>query len=234
MDREEKRSVVNSLIISFAIVLVLWIVKFIEVALEINFISYSILPRTLSGLPGVIASPFIHADYTHLISNSIPLFVLTASLIFFYRPLAFRVLIFSWILSGFWVWLSGRPYFHVGASGVTYALTAFLFVSGIIRKDRRLMAISLLVTFLYGSILWGILPVNYRISWEGHLFGIFAGVFLAFFYKEQGPQRPKYSWELEPEDDENEDEQQWNNEPPKENEEPERPPGIHYHIKPKE
>lgn len=104
-----------------------------------------------------------------------------------------------WLFTGFWVWLAARKEAHIGASGLIYGLVCFLFLSGILRKDTRLLAVSLLVTFLYGSLVWGILPVDQSISWESHLFGSIAGFFCAIYYRKLGPQRPKAQWEIEEE-----------------------------------
>ena len=102
-------------------------------------------------------------------------------------------------MSGVWMWIAARNGNHIGFSGVIYALAAFIFFSGVFRKHFRLMSLSLVVVFLYGSMVWGVLPIQPGISWEGHLFGALAGVILAFYYRGEGPQRPKYSWELEEE-----------------------------------
>ena len=104
-----------------------------------------------------------------------------------------------WLFTGFWVWLAARDSSHIGASGLIYGFVCFLFFSGLLRKDTRLMAVSLLVTFLYGSMVWGILPVDQSISWESHLFGSIAGIFCAYYYRADGPQRPKSQWEIDEE-----------------------------------
>jgi hypothetical protein len=104
-----------------------------------------------------------------------------------------------WLFTGFWVWLLARESAHIGASGLIYGLVCFLFFSGILRKDTRLMAVSLLVTFLYGSMVWGILPIDQSISWESHLFGSVAGFFCAIYFRHEGPQRPKAQWEIDEE-----------------------------------
>ena len=102
-------------------------------------------------------------------------------------------------ISGFWLWIIGRPSFHIGASGLIYALASFLFISGIIRKTPRLAAVSMLIIFLYGSMIWGVLPTNMPISWEGHLSGFIAGILVAIFFKNKGPKRKKYQWEIDEE-----------------------------------
>lgn len=105
-----------------------------------------------------------------------------------------------WAFTGFWVWLAARPdSSHIGASGLIYGFVCFLFFSGLLRKDTRLMAVSLLVAFLYGSMVWGILPVDQSISWEAHFFGSIAGIFASVTFRKFGPQRPKAQWEIDEE-----------------------------------
>jgi membrane associated rhomboid family serine protease len=161
----------------------------------------SIKPRSADGLAGIITSPFLHSGIDHLYSNTIPLLVVGTGIIFFYRQISVRVITMIWLFTGFWVWLFARPYSHIGASGLIYGFVSFLFFSGIIRRDTRLLAISLLVTFLYGSMVWGILPVDQSISFESHLFGAAAGIFAAFYYRKEGPEKPKTLWELEEEEE---------------------------------
>lgn len=163
--------------------------------------AYGIYPRELSGLRGILLSPLLHGSFSHLLNNSFPLLVLGSALFFFYRDLAPRIFFLGLLITGIWVWAIARQSFHIGASGVVYSLAAFLFVSGIIRRHPRLMALSLLVAFLYGSMIWGIFPIREHISWESHLMGMLSGVLLALFYRGTGPQRPLYSWELEEEED---------------------------------
>ena len=160
---------------------------------------YGIYPRELKGIVGIFTSPFIHGDWKHLFNNSIPLIVLGSALFHFYKRLAPRVWIYSILYTGILVWLGGRPSFHIGASGLVYALASFLFFSGFIRKHKPLMAISMIVVFIYGGMVWGIFPREEHISWEGHLYGAFNGLFWALYYREEGPQRKKYSWEIEEE-----------------------------------
>jgi membrane associated rhomboid family serine protease len=120
-----------------------------------------------------------------------------AGIIYFYRSLSYRVFLIIWIASGICLWIGGRPSYHIGASGLVYGMAAFLFFSGAIRRDPRLAAISLIIVFLYGGMVWGVFPIWPTISWEGHLFGGIAGLACAIAYRHQGPQRKVYSWELE-------------------------------------
>ncbi len=173
-----------------------------ETILEISLHSLGIFPRTVNGFIGIVFSPFIHGDFKHLISNSIPLLVMGTGIIYFYRSLSYRVFLIVWVISGVGVWLIGRPSYHIGASGIVYGLASFLFFSGVIRRDPRLAAISLVIVFLYGSMIWGVLPIWPTMSWEGHLFGGISGVLCAIIYRDHGPKRKTYQWELEDEEDE--------------------------------
>ncbi len=157
--------------IPFFWVFSLWFVYWVEYYFGLNFNRYGIYPLTWKGIRGVFLSPFIHSGILHLFHNSFPLFVLSATLLYFYRSISFPVLVFGTFLTGFLTWLIARPAYHIGASGVIYMLFSFIFFSGIIRKYHRLVAMSLVVVFLYGSMVWYILPIKQDISWEGHLSG---------------------------------------------------------------
>jgi membrane associated rhomboid family serine protease len=200
MDKD-LRIILYSFIPPTFFVLILWLVKYMEYSSGYGFSEFGVYPRHVEGLKGIITSPFIHGDLEHLASNSVPLLLLGAGLVYFYKKLAIRVFGIIWFLSGFGLWLGGREVIHIGASGIIYGLAFFLFVSGILRKDTRLMAISLLVVFLYGSMIWGVFPLWRGISWEAHLFGSLAGILCAFVYRHEGPQRQQYVWETEPEEE---------------------------------
>ena len=180
-------------------VVLLWIIELLSNYFNYRPLWLGVIPRTISGIPGIFFSPFIHGNYEHLLSNTLPLLVVGSGLIYFYGEIAKSVLLMIWLFTGFWVWLAARQESHIGASGLIYGLVCFLFLSGVLRKDTRLLAVSLLVTFLYGSLVWGILPVDQSISWESHLFGSVAGFFCAVYYRKQGPQRPKAQWEIDEE-----------------------------------
>lgn len=178
-------------------VLSLWVVYWFEVRNGYNFNTYGILPRHLVGLRGIVFSPFIHGDIKHLYHNSAPLFVLLFSLLYFYRSIAWKVFIYGTLCTGLMTWLMARKSYHIGASGIIYLLFSFIFFSGIIRKNYRLVAVSLMVIFLYGSMVWYVLPVKESVSWEGHLSGFISGLAMAFIYRDTGPQKFQYEWEKE-------------------------------------
>lgn len=173
---------------------------------DLSFSKYGVFPRSIEGLKGVLLSPLIHGDWKHLTNNSVPLLVLMPTLLFFYKGIALEVLVWSWACSGLWLWTIGRPSYHIGASTLVYALASFLFFSGLVRKHSRLMAISMFVVFLYGGMVWGLFPMQSHISWEGHLSGAFAGLVLAFWFKNHGPPKQIYQYEIDELLEEQEDE----------------------------
>ena len=203
----EKKIFFHSLLFPAIFVLALWIVKIIELTSGLSFVEFGIYPRHINGLQGVLFSPFIHSDFNHLISNSLPFFILGFMLIYFYRRISYRIFFLLYILSGISTWIMGREAWHIGASGVVYAMATFHFVSGIIRSDVRLLTLSAIVVFLYGGLVWGLLPIRPEISWEGHLSGAIFGVALAFYYRKYTVRREKFDWEDEPDDDEEENDE---------------------------
>ena len=178
-------------------VLSIWTVYWLEVRFQINLNQYGIYPRTLVGLRGLLLSPFIHGSVSHLYNNTIPLALLLAALVYFYPRVWFRVLCWGILLSGIFTWIIGRPSYHIGASGVIYVLASFIFFKGIFTKYYRLVAVSLIVVFIYGGMLWFIFPIQEDISWEGHLSGFITGLLLAIFLKAQIPVPHKFKWETE-------------------------------------
>lgn len=196
----ETRRVIHSLIFPVFFQLVIWSVWIVARVLSASLVKLGIYPRHVSGIKGVLFAPLIHGDLSHLTSNALPLFLLMVALFYFYRTIAYRVFFISWLAVGILVWFAGRDAYHIGASGIIYALAAFLFFSGIIRNHIPLMAISLLVAFLYGSMVWGMFPMIPKISWESHMLGAVVGIFLAVIYHKRGPQPPPPFWEEEDED----------------------------------
>lgn len=178
-------------------VLLLWFVYWLEIRFDYDFVENGILPRTFSGLQGVIFSPFIHSDMEHLYSNSIPLLILLAALQFFYAKQSLLVVTLGIIFSGLATWFIGRDSYHIGASGLIYVLVSFIFLKGILTKYYRLVALSLAVIMFYGGMIWYVFPkVDETISWEGHLAGMVTGFMLAIFLKIPDYEKViKYEWE---------------------------------------
>jgi len=191
-----------SILIPGLFIAMMWLMEIAEILFNADFSKGGIYPLTLKGLPGIIFSPFIHSDLHHLFNNSLPLFFLATALFYFYSEVAPKVFLLTYLLTGLLVWLAGREAWHIGASGLVYGLASFLFFSGIIRRYFRLIALSLLVVFLYGSMVWGIFPGIYKnVSWESHMLGFFSGVILSVWYRKEGPQAPVYEWMEDDEED---------------------------------
>lgn len=193
----------EAILYPFLLLALLWSIFLVEQFYPREFIEYGILPQSIKGLKGIFFSPLLHSptDIKHILNNSLPAAVLFGALVYFYHKIAAKVFLFSWIFTGLFVWLFAKNSgsFHIGFSGVIYAFAGFLFTSGTIRKIRNLQGISLFVVFIYGGMIWGIFPMEERVSWEGHLSGLLVGVILAFIFKNQGPKEAKFQYEIEKE-----------------------------------
>lgn len=190
----------------FLLVVVLWIVFWVDIRFHLNLGQFGIYPRNFFGLIGVVCSPFLHGNLEHLYNNSIPLLLLLAALQYFYRDIFFKILVNGILVSGLITWVIGRESIHIGASSLIYVLASFIFFKGIRSKYYRLVALSLLVVLVYGSMIWYIFPnIKEGISWEGHLAGLITGFVFALFYKTPEYKKYiKYDWE-HPEYDPSED-----------------------------
>jgi membrane associated rhomboid family serine protease len=190
---------------TFLLVLV-WSVFYLDNSFLLHLNHHGILPRTFSGLQGVIFSPFLHGDLSHIANNSLPLFILTTALIYFYREVSLKVLVYGVLLSGIITWIIGRDSYHIGASGLIYVLVSFIFFKGMMTQYYRLMALSMAVVVLYGGMVWYVFPdVDHKISWEGHLAGLIAGFVFAIRFKTPDYVKDiQYNWEkadFNPEED---------------------------------
>jgi len=174
------------LIVPVVYVCTIWFIYWLEIQFNFNFNKWGVYPRTLKGFRGVFLTHFIHSNTSHLFNNSVPLFVLLCSVFYFYKEVAYKVLLIGGFLTGFLTWLIARESYHIGASGVVYLLFSFILFSGIIKKHYRLVALSLIIIFLYGSMIWYVLPIKDGMSWEGHLSGLLSGLILAFVYRNKG------------------------------------------------
>lgn len=208
--QDEQKRILRSLVIPGIFVLFMWLVKIFETVFNTDLEVLGLAPLSWRGLPGILFAPLLHANFSHLSANTLPFFFLGGMLFYFYRSIAWKIFWLIWLTTGLWVWFFARgDSVHVGASGVVYGLASFLFLSGILRRESRLMAITLLIAFLYGGLVWGIFPQLFPhqpISWESHLMGLLAGAVLAVYYRNSGPRRKVYDWEYEEEEDENEEE----------------------------
>lgn len=184
----EKHLIKQSFITAFIITLSIWIVRGVETISSQSFSHFGLQPRNLKGIVGVFTSPFIHnhSSLDHIWSNTIPLFVLIGLVVYLFNKIALKVIIGIWLITGIWVWfLAKAGTYHIGASGVIYGLLSFLLFSGILRKSKAGIALSLLLIISYGTMFWGLLPVLEGVSWESHLMGFVSGIILAFYYKEK-------------------------------------------------
>ena len=159
----------------------LWIVYLADLLVPIDFNAFGLVPRTLHGLIGIPLMPFLHRDWAHLLSNTVPLCILLFILISSRRDYL-EVIVSIVIVGGILLWCFGRSAVHVGASGLVYGLVAFLIANGIAERKLVSMFVALLVGFLYGTTLFfGVLPTaGAMVSWEGHLFGAIAGAGTAY------------------------------------------------------
>jgi membrane associated rhomboid family serine protease len=184
--------------IAFGFVALLWLIYWLSWALDLEPELSGIRPRQLGGLAGIIFAPLVHASFDHLIANSLPLLVLGTAMLYLYPMSALRVLPAVYLGTGIVVWLFGRDSVHFGASGLVYGFVSFVFVAGLLRRDRRAIAASLVVCFMYGSMVWGVLPIQIGVSWETHLAAALIGMALAIAMRRLDVLPPKrYVWEDE-------------------------------------
>ena len=187
----EKKELRLVVVYSLILTALPWVVHIINRVFSLQLNQFGLQPMEIRGLVGILTVPFLHGGWEHLISNTPALFALLGGLFLFYERGAWRVLGSLYIISGLLTWFMGRSSTHIGASGLVYALAAFHFVSGIIKKERRQLAFALLVAFLYGGFVWAFFPTLYigtSISWEGHLSGLITGIMFAIYYRREGPQ----------------------------------------------
>ncbi|PQJ79213.1 rhomboid family intramembrane serine protease [Polaribacter porphyrae] len=195
MDEEQHLKLKQSIFIVPALfVVAIWLIYWIEIKFGFNFNKFGVYPRTLKGFRGVFCTHFIHSNTSHIFNNSIPLFVLLSTLFYFYKDVAYKVLLFGGFFTGFLTWLIARESYHIGASGIVYLLFSFVFFSGIVRKHFRLVALSLIIIFLYGSMIWYVLPIKEGMSWEGHLSGFLVGLILAIIHRKKGIVKKEYQF----------------------------------------
>lgn len=215
MYREDQKKILSSLACSAGLVISMWVVHWLIFFFQIDKTALANIPRKVNGLIGILTSPWVHDDLKHLFLNTGPLFFFTAATLYFYRKTAARAIAGIWLLSGIWVWwladIGSRSGAHIGVSGVAYGLGAFLFFSGIFRRDSRSMTLSLVIAIFYGGMMWGIFPGQTGISWESHLFGALAGIGMAWVYRKVDVfRRKRYKWEDDPEHEPQDAHATWN------------------------
>lgn len=202
MTSTDKSHVISAIQFPSYLVLILWLIHIFKLMFGMSIRAFGNLPRDIDGIIGIFTSPFLHGSFQHLISNSVPLFILSFLIISFYHRIAYQSMLVIYVLTGLAVWTFGRGHvYHIGASGVVYGLVAFVFWMGIFRRDLKSIILALIVTILYSGFLFGILPTQRGISWESHLFGGLVGILVAYWYKgsKEDYQRDDFTGEEEAE-----------------------------------
>jgi len=200
----ERRRLLHALVIPSLLSLVMLLVLLLQLGMGWNLYRFGVYPRTLSGAWGILFHPFVHEGWSHLGNNLPAFFILSTALYYFYHVDANRIFIMIWLITGVLLWIIGRESYHIGASSIIYGLAFFLFWSGLITPSIALTAISLIVVFWYGSMVWDMFPFlpNETVSWEGHLSGAIAGSLAAFFFRRAKVYHSDYEDnELKDEDD---------------------------------
>lgn len=198
---QEPRGGMDLFIFPFGFSVLLWVVYYLDQKFMLDLFTFGVFPQTWSGLQGILFAPLVHGSIEHLANNTMALLVLSMGLWYFYPGLRGRVFFLCYLWPSAMLWFFARPSYHIGASGLVYALAAFLFFSGLFRKNPSLSALSLIVVFLYGSLVWGLFPVEETISWEAHLSGFITGLVLALITRKKGPKDPVHPWEEETEEE---------------------------------
>ncbi len=185
---EDRRILQQSILFAVGFAALQWLVRAIEWGASLNLGVFGILPRTFTGMIGIITAPLVHGTFLHLLSNTFPLILLLVATFYFYNKIALEVFLWIYLITGFWVWVAARQAYHIGASGIVYGLAAFLLFSGLFRKDIRSIVVAVAIAFLYNGMLQGLLPnaTQQNVSWESHLLGSVAGVFCSFYFRTSG------------------------------------------------
>lgn len=182
--------------IALTLTAVLWLILFLDYFFALELIRFGLRPGHFKGLIGLLTAPLLHSGVEHMFSNTLPLIISMTAILYLYPRSSVRVIPIIWIGSGMLAWMIGRPSLHFGASGFVYGLLAFVFISGVLRFDMRSVAVSIMVWFLYGSMIWGVLPIRPNMSWELHLSGAILGVALAIIFRHWDITPIKrYEWE---------------------------------------
>ena len=183
--------------IALGFIALLWLIQLLNGGFDLGLQRFGVRPREFAGLPGILLAPLLHASYFHLVTNSLPLLVLGTMMLHLYPNSAVKVIPMVYLGPGVAVWLLAKDAsVHIGASGLVYGLFSYILLAGIIRRDRRAIAASLLVFFLYGSLVWGVFPIMPRVSWETHLAAALIGLTLAVALRRLDlPPLKRYAWE---------------------------------------
>jgi len=196
LSRRSRANFVLALKVAVAFLAVLWVIFIVDAVLGLQLGRFGLRPGSVPGLIGLVTAPLLHGSMGHLASNSLPLLISLTAMLFLYPNSSTRVLPIIWVGSAIIAWIIGRPSFHFGASGLIYGMLAYVFLGGVLRRDMRSVAVSLLVWFMYGTMVWGVLPIRPHMSWELHLGGAIMGVITAIIFRNwDRPPVVRYDWE---------------------------------------
>lgn len=189
----------DAALFTLSFLLICWSLYLFQTELGYLINKWGLRPRESVGLIGIGSMHFLHSTHSvdHILNNTLSFVVLNTMLFYFYRSLALKTVVWIMLAGAALLWLWGRQSNHIGASLLIFGITGFLFFSGVFRSDPRAMRIAMLVAFWYGSIIWWVFPIDPAKSWEGHASGLAVGIFLAFWFRKEGPQRPLYQWEVD-------------------------------------
>lgn len=199
--KEERKKMTQALLAVTVFVIVMWGVKILEAILGVQFYQLGVHPRHVDGIWGIVSHPFVHGDWQHLMSNTLPLLALGWMTRYFYPKIFPVAMLAGWLLTGVLVFAFARPTWHIGASGVVYSLAFFLLVSSALRRDPRRLAIAFVIITFHGGLVWGLLPIQEGVSWEAHLFGAISGTLVAINYRKLYPPEKPFAYEDEDDDD---------------------------------
>lgn len=213
------------------IVVIIWLCFFIDHGYGLSWYEYGVQPHEIKGLIGIVSMPFLHGNFDHLFSNSIPLLISLALIFLYFKESKWQIVVIIYLFSGLLLWIiADNNTNHIGASGLVYGYIAFMVTHAFINKNKESLAAAFVLIFLYGSLIYGIFPdygklIGKNISWEGHLAGMIIGIITAFIYRRRGPQ----AYHL-PDEEDDEDPPDWF--PTQEHDN--QKTTIHYHFKPTE
>ncbi|MGB0850745.1 MAG: rhomboid family intramembrane serine protease [Bacteroidia bacterium] len=228
---------VDSIVWPLVITIAIWIVFFLNMTTVVNLNSFGMHPWDVRGVLGIFTMPFLHANFDHLFSNSVPLVLLMGFIFIYFKKDSSKILALNMLSTGFILLFLGQEgTTHIGASGLVYAFIFFLITHAFLSKNKEMLAAAFILIFLYGSLIYGLFPeygrlIGKNISWEGHLAGAISGVIWGYLFRNTGPQQKTFFHDEDELDDD--DEIGYWSIPPEENEPPQPKVTIHYHFKEK-
>lgn len=187
--RRVTRTGLTGVVPVLALVALMWVEEIVDTLPGTHFDRLGIQPRNPDGLLGIVFAPFLHAGFAHLMANTGAFVVLGALVAWTTRrflPATLGIILFG----GVGTWLLGQPYtVHIGASGVVYGYAAFLVAWGVLTRRVVSILVAVAVVVMYGGIVWGVLPGQAGVSWQGHLCGALAGVAMAWWLADRRSRR---------------------------------------------